>query len=351
MTDQSVLARAKCDTMSWSEDLRKLVIKYHSEGKSLREIGRIVDKSFSTVRNIINKYKLSKRIADLPRSGRPKKLSYRDVSKIARQVKKNPGASAVKIAEDISNEGGMKVSASTIRRALHSEGLHSRVPRKKPLIFARNKSRRLKFATENVSRSQNDWNDVMFSDESKFEIFASRRKTKIWRKSNESLNPINLVPTVKHGGGNVMVWGCMAASGVGNLVFIESTMRKEDYLKILQQNLKSSVQKLGLSPNWTFQQDNDPKHTAHVVKNWLSKNVPNELNSPPQSPDLNPIEHLWEHLDRKIRQHDITNANQLKTALQREWDAIPREVTSNLVDSMRRRLEAVLKAKGGPTKY
>lgn len=121
-------------------------------------------------------------------------------------------------------------------------------------------------------------NSVLFTDKSKFEIFGAKNRPKVWRKRNQALNEKNLLPTVKHGGGNVMVWGCTSSSGVGNLVFIESTMRKEDYLNILKQNLQQSVRKLRLPAQWTFQQDNDPKHTAHIVKAFLLENVPNQLN-------------------------------------------------------------------------
>ena len=83
---------------------------------------------------------------------------------------------------------------------------------------------------------------------------------------------------------------------------------------------------------------------------WLESNVPNMLRTPPQSPDVNPIEHLWDHLEQRIRKHNITSKESLKAILEDEWRKIP-EVTKNLVDSMPRRLDAVLKSKGYATKY
>lgn len=73
----------------------------------------------------------------------------------------------------------------------------------------------------------------------------------------------NVVPSVKHSGGNVIVWECMAASGVGKfgyLNFIESVMDRRVYLYILKTNLRESVTVLGIGNNFIFQQDNDPKH-------------------------------------------------------------------------------------------
>lgn len=143
----------------------------------------------------------------------------------------------------------------------------------------------------------------------------------------------------------------MAASGVGRLHFVESTMDRFVYLDILKSKLRESVTALGLGNDFIFQQDNDPKHTSHVVKEWLLQNVPNQLPHPPQSPDLNPIEHLWEELERRIRKHHITGKASLKARLLEEWTQIGAETTKCLVDSMPRRMEAVLKAKGNPTKY
>lgn len=165
------------------------------------------------------------------------------------------------------------------------------------------------------------------------------------------MNPRNLRSTVKHGGGNVLVWGCMAASGVGNLHFIEGAMNKFMYRDILTGNLEESAGNLGLAGDYYFQQDNDPKHTSHLMREWLLYHVPHQLKTPPQSPDLNPIENLWEHLDRQIRKHNIQNKNQLKAILREEWQNISSDITENLVNSIPRRLQAVVEAKGFPTKY
>ncbi len=79
---------------------------------------------------------------------------------------------------------------------------------------------------------------MIFSDESKFNVFGPDGRTLVWRQANTQLQEKNLQPTVKHGGGNVMVWGCMTASGVGELVFIEDIMDKHKYLNVLKDNLK-----------------------------------------------------------------------------------------------------------------
>ncbi|GFT94576.1 transposable element Tcb1 transposase [Trichonephila clavipes] len=138
-------------------------------------------------------------------------------------------------------------------------------------------------------------------------------------------------------------------------------MHKMAYLNILQNNLKESADKLGLGSNFIFLQDNDPKHTAFVVEEWLLYHCRNQLNTLPQSPDLNVIDHLWSQIERSVQKHQITSKEQLKSVLQEEWLNIAPETTRYLMESMPRRLEAVISAKetgsvenkprpGGPSK-
>lgn len=211
--------------------------------------------------------------------------------------------------------------SETVRRYLRKEGFHSRVPRRKPFISELNRAKRLDFAKKYYKIHEKDpefWSRVIFTDECKFNIFRNDGRSKVWRKPNESLKLKNMVPTVKHGGGSIMVWGCMAANGVGKLHFINTTMDKYVYLNILKTSFTSSVDDLGLSSNYMFQQDNDPKHTSGLIKEWLLYHVKNQLRTPPQSPDLNPIEHLWDELKRRLSKRLISNARELQEALSEE---------------------------------
>ncbi|GFU74618.1 transposable element Tcb1 transposase [Trichonephila clavipes] len=83
--------------------------------------------------------------------------------------------------------------------------------------------------------------------------------------------------------------------------------------------------KLDLGSSFRFQHGNDPKHTTDIVKLELLYNVPFQLHTPPQSPDLNPIEHLWDLLERKIRLHNISRKDILNSVLKNEWEKISTE--------------------------
>lgn len=330
---------------------RNIIKNLFEEGKSYSFIGQILKRSRSTIQSIIKKLKEVGMLKNKQRCGRPKKFSASEERKIVRIVKKKPDISASEIASELQEYNNKEVHPKTIRRVLHREGYRCRVARRKPLVSVANKKKRLEFAQAYLNVNPGFWDNVIFSDESKYNIFQSDGGRKVWRKPNTELDPKNIKSTVKHGGGSVMVWGCIASSGVGELVFIDKIMDKHLYLNILKENLQKSAEKLGIGNTFYFQQDRDPKHTAHIVREWILSNTPHILPTPPQSPDMNPIEHVWWELEKRIRKHHITSKDHLKKLLKEEWNKISTDFIKNLTNSMPNRLQAVIRAKGNPTKY
>lgn len=331
--------------------VRKIIIDLWKEKKSFRKIGKIIGKPHATVQYIINQYKSTGCYKVRPRSGRPRKLTAREESTVVKKIRINSKISAPKVAQEIKEEFSKNVNPQTIRNCLHRAGYNGRVARRKPLISEKNRKKRLEFAREHANKTNAFWETVIFSDETKINLFGSDGRDKVWRKKNTALKIENVCPTVKHGGGNVLLWGCMSANGVGNLAFIDGIMDQHVYLNILRNNLNPSVQKLELDGRYLFQQDNDPKHTARLVREWMIHNVRQQLHTPPQSPDINPIEHLWEELKRRVRKHQVRNKEELKNRIREEWENIPPEVTRKLVLSLPKRLEAIMRANGNCTKY
>lgn len=334
-----------------SFDKRQLVVYHHAIGKSGDKIAHLLNMPRSTVYDIIKRFQKEDRIDFKKPPGRPYKLSEQDKRFIGRSVAKNPKISAPKIATELNSRCKVKVSSQTIRRVIKSTGCNSRTARRKPLISKVNRKKRLEFAKKYLYVDENFWSDVIFSDESKYNIFGSDGKQRVWRKPNTELELRNLNLSVKHGGGSVMVWGCFSANGVGSLVFIDEIMNAKLYIDILKKNLRQNAAKLGIINSFKFYQDNDPKHTAYNSKSWLLYNCPKVLDTPPQSPDCNPIENLWDYLEDRVRETPILNKEHLKKRLQEEWCKIPLDYIRNLIFSMPRRLEAIIKAKGMHTKY
>jgi hypothetical protein len=200
-----------------------------------------------------------------------------------------------------------------------------------------------------------DWKRVLWSDETKINRIGSDGKVYVWKQQGESLSDRTTIPTVKHeGGNNLMVWGCMGWNGVGKLVEVQGKMNAEQYCEILEDGMVESFEKLEMEEGERiFQQDNDPKHTSKRAQKWFEDNNIQVLEWPAQSPDLNPIEHLWEHLKRQLLKYDTPpkGVHELWDRLEEEWDKISPEVCQNLIESMPRRIKAVIKANGGHTKY
>ncbi|GBM60397.1 Transposable element Tc1 transposase [Araneus ventricosus] len=179
------------------------------------------------------------------------------------KIRKNPRLSAVKLTTELEKRFAIKVNLETATRVIRSYGYNNRVNRRKCFVNERTRKVRLVFAKHMVDKNISFWESAIFVDESKFNIFGSDGRISVWRKPNEELNPKYLFPTVKHGGGGIIVCGCFAASGMENLVSLKIIWTK---LSILKENLKISAQKFAIQNTFKLYQDNHPKHTALNVR-------------------------------------------------------------------------------------
>ncbi len=147
------------------------------------------------------------------------KISPRGVSMIMRTVRNQPRTTREDSVNDLKAAGTI-VTKKTIGNTLRREGLKSWSARKVPLLKKAHVQARLKFAND----SEENWVKVLGSDETKIELFVINSTRRVWRRRNAAYDPKNTIPTIKHGGGNIMLWGCFSAKGTGQLHRIKRTM-------------------------------------------------------------------------------------------------------------------------------
>ncbi len=258
----------------------------------------------------------------------------------------------------LSSKADSNTCESFTRSGLKLESVHQESPRSdvfrkratKPLLNQRQRQKHLTWAVEKKNWTVAQWSKVLFSDESKFCISFGNQGPRVWRKSGEAQNPCCLKSSVKFPQ-SVMIWAAMSSAGVGPLCFLKSTVNAAIYQEILEHFMLPSADKLYGDADFIFQQDLAHAHTAKGTKSWFIDHGVTVLDWPANSPDLNPIENLWGIVKRKMRDTRPNNADELKATVKETWASIPPQQCHKLITSMPRRIEAVIKAKGAPTKY
>ncbi len=145
-----------------------------------------------------------------------------------------------------------------------------------------------------------------------------------------------------------MIWAAMSSAGVGPLCFLKFTVIYQD---ILEHLMLPSADKLYGDADFIFQRDLAPAHTAKGTKSWFNDRGVTVLDWPADSPDLKPIENISDIVKRKMRDTRPNNADDPKAAIKATWASITPEQCHKLITSMPRHIDAVIHAKGGPTKY
>lgn len=337
-------------TKSISLTLKNEIIKLLNDGLSFREIAKKVSVSLSTIAKIKKQANLDihKKIG-----GAPRKISTSTGRSLIRGFKTNVNKTVKDAVEALKKEE-VFVCGRTVRRMLNSAGMKAEhKPKVLPLTPSRKKAR-LSWAKVHQNWTVDDWKNVVFSDETKINRIGSDGAQWFWNATDEEIRDCHLQHLYKHGGGNIMLWGCFLWEGPGYIVRIDSTMDSKLYCDILSDDLTASVSYYNRSiKDVVFQQDNDPKHTSKMAKNWFQNNDVRVLDWPSYSPDLNPIENLWAIIKKRLCAYETApkSLTELFDRITQEWDKIAPKLCQDLIISMPKRIEAVINAKGGRTKY
>ncbi|GFV29811.1 transposable element Tcb2 transposase [Trichonephila clavipes] len=220
---------------------------------------------------------------------------------------------ATLLQQHLHSATGTTVSTQTVRNRLHGVGLYARRPMVCVRLTSRHRRNRREWATEHMNWRRNEWSNVLFSDESRFSVHPNNRRIFIWRDRGSRNNPAFMHESVRFGGGECWSIG-------------------EDFI---------------------LRNDNCRPHRANLVEDFLFKEGIVRMEWPACSPDMNPMEHVWDALGRRVAGHQPPpqTLQKLERALLEEWDRIPQFVINSLIDSMPQRCSTLLAVHGSHTPY
>ena len=223
--------------------IQEQVKELSCQGKSSRDIASILSISRSTVARILKKSHLG---SSTTKNGRPRLLDDHDERYICRLAITGKCSTATKIKQELSAYSGIKVSSKTIMRTLNRNQIKSRYKKKKPQLSKSNRQARVQFEKVHRSWQESDWDQVIWSDETRICLYGSDGRERTLRKDGFALQDHDIIPTKKFGGGSIMVWGCMLSSGVGYLCRVDGGMNAEMYLNVLNDELMQTLDWYGL---------------------------------------------------------------------------------------------------------
>jgi hypothetical protein len=254
---------------------------------------------------------------------------------------------------------GLEVSTRTVDRTLQAADLFGRVALKKRKFDEEEKRKRLAFAEGYKHWNEKEWERVLFADEAIIEGEGGVKEGRQWvrrsRGMSEALKSENVHHSLPHPP-QLQIWGCFAASGVGHCYIHNQTLDSKSFVRDILKtgHLVESVEFLfPESPRqqWYLLHDNAPIHKSKLTLEYLHNNGVTVVDFPPYSPDLNPIENLWQNIERRVEQRGAITMDELQTAISEEWSNTPTELLRKLVHSMPQRCRDVIAMNGDHTRH
>ncbi len=240
---------------------------------------------------------------------------------------------------------GQPLSLRTILRSRQSLGWTFRGSAYCQLIRDANKLKRLAWAKEHLYQALDDgFKEYVWTDGASFQLETHRRFC--CRKEGRQARP---KPRPKHPT-KVHVWAGISWNGATDIIIFEGIMDRHGFVSILEKGLKSFVQR---TPGPVlFMQDNDPKHTSLLAREWLEKEGIEWWKTPAESPDLNPIENLWHEAKEYLRREVKPKVkDELLNGLKEFWKTVDVAKCRKYIRHLRKVVPKVIDLDGGPTGY
>lgn len=335
-----------------SEFDRTRIIALWQEGLSRHQIANRLNIIRSTVSRTIRRYEETGGVQSRPRSGRPRVTTIREDRYIAQSARRNRSVTVPTLRSEFQRAHNRVISCATIRRRVLASGLRSRRPLRVPLLTVRHRIARLQWARTHQNWHLEEWRNVLFTDESRFGLVSDDYRLRVWREPGCRNRPERAIQVAPFRGGTEMFWGGIMFGRRTPLIHIPGTMTGAYYLENI---INPVIIPMGneLGAQFIFMDDNARPHRTRGVQEALENQNITRLEWPAMSPDMNPIEHIWDYVSRAVfrRNNPPRNSQELIVAVTEEWMNIPQEIINNLIIGMPRRVNALLSSRGSNTAY
>ena len=329
---------------------RKRVIVLRRLGYSLSHIKHKLEEEdvYITVRSLqrlCKKFCNIHTIKDLPRTSKTRKLSAEMSTLLDDMLKENDEITARQIREKLYEKfPDLNVSLATVKRVRRENGWVCTRPHYCQLIREVNKLKRKEWCQKQIDNKEK-FSNVVFTDECTVQLDHHGRLC--FRKKREARK---LKQRAKHPA-KVHIWGGISIKGATRIVIFTGIMNAPRFAKILQASLVPFLRK-HFPEGHRLQQDNDPKHRSKYIENFFTTHNINWWKTPPESPDLNPIENIWGSLKQYLRStYKPSNLEELKNGIQQFWLTLTPTVCSKYIGHLQKVMPKVIEVDGNPSGY
>ncbi|GFW32326.1 transposable element Tcb2 transposase [Trichonephila clavipes] len=315
--------------------MRGRIIGKIEEGRKITDVAREFDIAHSVVSRLWKSFKTTGMCSRRHGGGRVRSTTPAEDRYIVLSAKRNRRTAAQQVANQFLAASGKQISRKTVARRLRGRGLYARRPVVCVPLTRQHHTARLQWCREHHNLTEQDWACVLFSDESRFSLSSDCRRQLIWRESGTAYRPENIQEKDRYPTCSIMVWAGIMINGRTRLhVVANGTMTGQRYIdEVLLPHVRLFRGAVG--DKFVFMDDNATCHRTLAVQDCLDSEGIQRLVWPARSPDLNPIENVWDALGRQVagRNYPPTNKNTLIRALTEEWDKLPQQLLDNVVQN------------------